>query len=74
MGVHHCFLHLADLQVPVLLVEPADAFLDVVLNLPVLDVFEVAVLLAVAIDGLVAVGHFLLQLLVLQPSVVELGC
>ena len=68
----HGLLHLAHLEVSVLLVNPPDALLDLHLDGPVLDVLQVSVLLAVLLDGLVAVVHLLLELLQLQPHVVQL--
>jgi hypothetical protein len=68
----HRLLHLAHLQVPVLLVDPTDALLYLHLDRAVLHVLQVPVLLPVLLDRLVAVVHLLPQLVVLQPAVVEL--
>jgi hypothetical protein len=64
-------VHLAHLQVAVLLVDPPDALLDLHLDGSVLHVFQLAVTLLVLLDGLVEVVHLLSQLLVLKTAVVE---
>lgn len=68
----HGLLHLAHLEVSVLLVDPPDAFLYLHLDGPVLHVLEVAVLLTVLLDGLIAVVYLFFELLDLQPHVVKL--
>lgn len=66
----HGLLHFTHLQVPVLLVDPSDALLDLHLYRSVFDVLQISVLLAVLLDGFVAVVHLLLEFFDLQAHVV----
>ena len=64
------FLDLAHFKVPVLHLNPPEAFLDLPLNGPVFDVFHFPVLLPILLNNLHVIGHFLFQLLYFKGGVV----